>query len=521
MSESPISQPWDLTPVFDLIDRLSIPSTNDSSHEFPYFDYTSPKNDELARHGCASSSLGDFTPIWNHLYDGASPPRQEFNDKVYESASSAVTSSCFSGGVFSGPDALPSPLTDESNNWDLPEIYVGKSKEVRWVDEPCRTGLPEQQRQSTPDLESDSAGLISSEEQVLPPKESGSSPFAADHLFAIQSPILQKRRQARQQKLYSNLPTDESSGLESEVEKASRLNPASPLIRFPVVHINDDLESGVIHPLYNLTFGDKKSMIVEKLSNHFLIDKNTLLNTPTTPKHSTDPEAIHVFVDYSNIIIGFHQALRLARSIPERVRIKFPPFSYLLLAFILERNRPVARRILAGSKQSHTTELPTHFAQAQECGYETNIMDRVWKNRESTPKKALRGRGNGYLNGQSSGSDTSYSNIPVKAYQEQGVDELLHMKLLETLVDTKRPSTIVLATGDGAEAEYSAGFFRNVERALERGWKVEIVAWKNGLSYEYRSQSFRQKWRRQFTILLLNDFCEELLAIHSEEEAPP
>ena len=89
------------------------------------------------------------------------------------------------------------------------------------------------------------------------------------------------------------------------------------------------------------------------------------------------------------------------------------------------------------------------------------------------------------------------------------------MKLLESLVDTQKPTTIVLASGDAAEAEYSGGFLKNVERALQKGWKVELVAWSSGLSQEYRSREFLKRWKERFTIIELDDFSEELLGLYT------
>jgi hypothetical protein len=89
------------------------------------------------------------------------------------------------------------------------------------------------------------------------------------------------------------------------------------------------------------------------------------------------------------------------------------------------------------------------------------------------------------------------------------------MKMLESLIDTRKPGTIVLASGDAAEAEYSAGFFKNVERALSNGWNVELVAWNAGLSQEYRNPTFLKRWEGRFKILLLDGFSEELLALYA------
>lgn len=73
----------------------------------------------------------------------------------------------------------------------------------------------------------------------------------------------------------------------------------------------------------------------------------------------------------------------------------------------------------------------------------------------------------------------------------------------------------MLASGDAAEAEYSGGFLKNVERALSKGWKVELVSWSQGLGQEYRSKPFLKKWKDSFDIIELDEFSEELLAVYS------
>lgn len=89
-----------------------------------------------------------------------------------------------------------------------------------------------------------------------------------------------------------------------------------------------------------------------------------------------------------------------------------------------------------------------------------------------------------------------------------------------TLISCSR-STIVLASGDAAEAEYSGGFLKNVERALKKGWKVELVAWSAGLSQDYQSSGFLKRWKDNFTIIELDDFSEELLALYAFRMKPP
>lgn len=83
--------------------------------------------------------------------------------------------------------------------------------------------------------------------------------------------------------------------------------------------------------------------------------------------------------------------------------------------------------------------------------------------------------------------------------------------MLESLVDTDKPATIVLATGDAAEAEYSGGFLRMVERALQKGWSVELVSFAMNTSFAYKRKEFRAKWGAQFRTINLEDYVEEML----------
>jgi hypothetical protein len=68
---------------------------------------------------------------------------------------------------------------------------------------------------------------------------------------------------------------------------------------------------------------------------------------------------------------------------------------------------------------------------------------------------------------------------------------------------------MVVATGDGGEAEYSDGFPANIARALNRGWKVELVAWKRSLSAEYRK--FQRLLPDRFRIIELDEFLPHLV----------
>ncbi len=276
------------------------------------------------------------------------------------------------------------------------------------------------------------------------------------------------------------------------------------------------IDSGTIAPMLYLTRQEKKARLIRRLGEKFGVSFLQYLDLPRSLVQyggNIVDDGIHVFVDSSNIAIGFYDALKLARGLPIRAYTKRAPLSFHSLALIMERGRGIAKRVLVGS--SDRDGLPDYMREAARCGYEVSSLDRVEKFKEirSSGKKTRGGNGYG-TSGQSSGSETPMSGA--KKVTEQGVDEILHMKMLESIVDSKKPSTLVLATGDAAEAEYSGGFLKNVERALSRGWKVELVAWGHSMSYAYRSRVFLEKWKDQFTIVDLDDFSEELFGMYIE-----
>lgn len=197
----------------------------------------------------------------------------------------------------------------------------------------------------------------------------------------------------------------------------------------------------------------------------------------------------------------------MARGFSISTRIRRQPLSFHNLSIILERGRPAAKRVLVGSDNFESIQ------EAKLIGYETNILDRVHKAKELTPRqkkyRTINGNGSA-LSGQSSGSETGPTHAPEK-WVEQAVDEILHLKILESVVDAKEPSTIVLATGDAAEAEYSGGFLKMVERALGKGWRVELVSFRRNTSGAYRNREFRARWGQAFKTIELDAFAEELL----------
>ncbi|KAL9104353.1 MAG: hypothetical protein Q9163_000699 [Psora crenata] len=255
----------------------------------------------------------------------------------------------------------------------------------------------------------------------------------------------------------------------------------------------------------------KKAKLMTMLKERFLNDRQYLDDpnvshcfSSTTPSIS---EGIHIFIDASNIMIGFHDALKLSRSLPLATRMRRQTISFHSLSLLLSRGRPAVKRIVVGSDNS------SEMAEAKLIGYETNILDRVQKAKELTPrrKKYARINGDGTTSaGSGSEMTTAVQHAPEK-WVEQAVDEILHLKMMESIVDAAEPSTMVLATGDAAEAEYSGGFLKMVERALQKGWRVELASFKHNISSGWRRREWRQRWGERFKILELDAFVEVLL----------
>jgi hypothetical protein len=231
------------------------------------------------------------------------------------------------------------------------------------------------------------------------------------------------------------------------------------------------------------------------LYRNFVEDKDWLASVMQMSNNKTPDGGIHVFVDASNIIIGFYEAMkrRLGRS--PYTRLEGFEISFDSLVLLMERRRPVSKRILVGS----APELPA-FDTARAVGYEVHVLEKVFKARELTDRQKFFRLQKGPITTEE------------PKWGEQGVDELLHLKMSDSILGAKGvPGTMVLATGDAAEAEYSDGFKKYVEHALENGWKVELVSWKKNISNEYRKPEFQQTWINQFRIIELDQWLDLLL----------
>ncbi|KXT18773.1 hypothetical protein AC579_8261 [Pseudocercospora musae] len=323
------------------------------------------------------------------------------------------------------------------------------------------------------------------------------------------------------------LPSQPVASLFSQI---GALPPTPKLIPGP--HIK---APAAIEPLINRSEEDRHLALLMRCMHYFPADRKHLVSPMNMTSHNKDPKGIHIFVDASNIFIGFMDALKQARGIHPLQHMPQANLSFDSLALLMERRRPVAKRVLAGSNPW----LPA-FDTAKNVGYEMNILDKVHKARELTERqiyfKELDAQRYGkrarappvhhalqqhrtsptarYSVLENIGGSSTETSIPQYAPAkmiEQGVDEILHLKISHSLLDYEEPSTIVLATGDAALAEYSDGFMAMVERALRKGWTVELVSWSKNISKTYLKSDWVNAWDGRFKIIYLDDFAEELL----------
>ncbi len=291
-----------------------------------------------------------------------------------------------------------------------------------------------------------------------------------------------------------------------------------PWMGFTCYEVTADFGNDRLVPKYWTSKRGKERYIRHKIGE-LKLDDAKLRSDRFSGSVARNP--IHIFIDLSNIIIGFYDSMKESRGMPVNKRVIAPLFSFKNFDTILTRDRNVAKRIVAGSlTNSFNKRWPGYMVQAQELKYEMNILERVPK--PASPMRKRRARpGARDLDAPTSGADTSGEEYvgPMK-HGEQGVDELLHLKILQSAMDTAKPATMVLATGDAASAQYSDGFKKNVERVLSLGWNIELYGWSRNISSSWRDPEFTEQWGHQFKIVELDGFCEELfdMTVESLEE---
>jgi hypothetical protein len=299
----------------------------------------------------------------------------------------------------------------------------------------------------------------------------------------------------------------------------------------------------------------------------------------TAPVTNEGDPLLHVFIDHSNILVGFLEWYKRYSPFASQYdssgsnksksrQKKKPHISHTSLILLLERCRPCERRVIVAS-----SPLYQNLDSLASIGYEVSVLQRVEIKESGNGGGASKkwgaeivssGAAGGYSTSgpshrfredrggrsgknksrraEHSSSESDFVHSPLSRQQMQGsiiprnnsilpmpppssfrpthrkqqssadfdqtgrsrqsqqsstsrkrrhreeaVDELLQLKFLQSLLDVPSPpplgSTIVLATGDGASSQFNPdGFIGCVRRAVERGWRVELVGWEDTTS---------------------------------------
>jgi hypothetical protein len=152
------------------------------------------------------------------------------------------------------------------------------------------------------------------------------------------------------------------------------------------------------------------------------------------------------------------------------------------------RTIAVPPRSAANTTPNHSNATTTDNSNSNNSNNDSNTNNNVIVNGQHPPQPPA---------APTSSSSTATTATPATTtrvrYREQGVDELLQLKLHQAIADVDVPpprATIVLATGDGNVGQFNEdGFLGPVRTALKKGWRVELYAWEEGLS---------KAWMREF-----------------------
>lgn len=274
--------PWDFTPIYDLLDAFRPPLSPDNQFSqsspvapTPILDPTlfNPKSSE-------PSSLGDFT----RLYEFLGRPIQDVRPRQESNGSSSSSRPDYS--------TPPSSITDDAVHVDDP---VDTVKEVRWADEVDGAELTEQ-------------------------FESEAEP---SHRRLHHTRCRRRNRSSLSSLVDGSRPSsieEEAFFVRPKSERSLWVPPSAPKIH---------VDPMIIQPIEALTAEEKKERLIRKLKKGFGLKLESLGNK--------DQDGIHVFVDCSNIIIGFYNTLKIRRGYNIRAYTKQAPISWPSLALILER----------------------------------------------------------------------------------------------------------------------------------------------------------------------------------------
>lgn len=187
---------------------------------------------------------------------------------------------------------------------------------------------------------------------------------------------------------------------------------------------------------------------------------------------------LHIFWDNSNV-------WSCANNLREINEPEIPWFALRIhfrnLYNLVVKGREVATKQLAGSVPPECESL---WDYARELGFNTDLLHRV----ESVPGKT----------------------------SEQSVDEMLHLKMGNAILDFSPPQTMVLLSGDGKDSQFGTSFPGQIERALNRGWDAEIYTWQN--CYNQRKyQPLIDKYQEKIHVIFFDQYYRNLTFVKGQE----
>ncbi|KAJ4319401.1 hypothetical protein N0V84_006383 [Fusarium piperis] len=444
-------------------------SADDSSHEPPG---SSKLPDQMASDEKGLLKLGDFTSRLNseHLSTWASPPPDR-----------PITLGNFQRlfrrlGV---KDPKDSPRVQPTSPLKATPITILK-RPVEASSSIQPIALPEVQLEEPQvDPITDSETGSGSDSDLLPPGKAYST-AASTPPSSTESPLenLAKQKKKKVKASKAKAKAHHRNASQSEVELTDNLELEQPrhLLTYQYV------KYGPMKEIYGHAESAeaKHQSLMTKLVHQHVTDSALSKEAPEVASNG-----IHVFIDMSNIIIGFQKALRAKYSLPESVR--FIPLPQMNLEFfhkLLIRDRH-AEWLNVGCSMHPDKQKPHFIEELEDLGYRVDLRSRRPHN----------------MNFEGHGS----------RYVEDMVDETLQIRIGESVMQYfDKPGTLVLATGDARPAKYSDGFLAYAQRALKMGWNVEVVSWKSSLSSAWSGVWKEEGVDSRFRVIELDQFLDEL-----------
>lgn len=188
---------------------------------------------------------------------------------------------------------------------------------------------------------------------------------------------------------------------------------------------------------------------------------------------------LHIFWDNSNVWLGALATLPAKEpTVPQiALRVYFKNLYELVSA-----GRAVQTKVMGGSVPPQAEGL---WEYAQQLGFDTDLLYRVDDGQGPRRKR------------------------------EQAVDEVLHLKMANAILDCPAPQTMVLMSGDGKPSTFHTSFPEQLGRALKFGWNVEVYSWRAACSRIY--SRLEKDNPDKIKLVFFDDHYEQLTFVQGDE----